>query len=96
MDPSKLHAGTETDRPQPKEPRPVTDTPATEPEPEPENLWTPKRTAEFLGVSQRTIYVLTVVEQVLPCIRINKLVRYDPADVRAFVEARKQTGQAGK
>lgn len=42
--------------------------------------------ARFLGMGKRTVQEL-VAERKLACIKIKRAVRFDPADLRAFVEA---------
>lgn len=54
-------------------------------------LWNTKELARFLGCSVRQIPRLR--EQGLPVVRIGFLVRFDPAAVRAWIEAR-QTADA--
>lgn len=58
------------------------------------NLLTVRQVAMRLGIGLRTISSLTASGD-LPCVRIGRSVRYDPADVAAFVERLKaQTGRA--
>lgn len=48
---------------------------------------TTRQTAEFLGLSARTVFNLTATGQ-LPAVKIGAAVRYRPADLREFVAAR--------
>lgn len=55
-----------------------------------EALWTARQTAEFLGLTERTLRRISVPRVAIyahPGAR--PIVRYDPAEVRAWVEARK-------
>ncbi|MCC6907051.1 MAG: helix-turn-helix domain-containing protein [Phycisphaerales bacterium] len=54
-------------------------------------LTTSLRAAESLSISIRTLANLTAAGE-LPCVRIGRAVRYDVADLRAFIEARKTAG----
>jgi hypothetical protein len=56
-----------------------------------EPLWTPKRTAEYLGMSERWLRCSSVPKVVLPGRRTpgkraRRTVRYLPSQVRAWVE----------
>ncbi len=55
-----------------------------------EALLTPKETAELLGVSQMTVYNLNR-RGALPRVLIGRAVRYEPADLRAYLD-RSKTG----
>ncbi len=57
-------------------------------------LWDSKRTAEFLGVSTRTLFTLTSKGE-LPALKIGSQVRYRPADVREYVDRQLQKGPRG-
>lgn len=49
--------------------------------------------AELLRVSERTVRSM-VRRGDLPCVRIGRgSVRFDPADIRAFIEKRRQAGE---
>jgi hypothetical protein len=52
-------------------------------------LLTAKETWRALKLCERTLRDLTNSGE-LPCVRIGKALRYDPADVRAFIERKKQ------
>ena len=47
-------------------------------------LLTPKEAARALAISPRTLWTLTASREI-PCVRIRKNVRYQPADLAAFV-----------
>jgi excisionase family DNA binding protein len=50
-----------------------------------------RQAAKFLAISEKTLYNLTRCGQI-PVVRIGKRgVRYDPADLRAWVERSKST-----
>lgn len=51
-------------------------------------LLTAKQAAKLLAISERTLWQLTSDGQ-LPAIRFGRIVRYDLADLRAFVAARR-------
>jgi excisionase family DNA binding protein len=51
-------------------------------------LWTSKEAAKALAISQRKLWGLTN-DKLIPCVRIGRSVRYDPADIRAFIDAQK-------
>jgi excisionase family DNA binding protein len=55
-------------------------------------LWTSREAAGALSVSERTLWKLTN-EGDIPCVRIGRAVRYDPADIRAWIDARKSIAQ---
>jgi excisionase family DNA binding protein len=46
--------------------------------------------AKVLAISPRTLWSLTDTGE-LPCVRIGRAVRYDPADLRALIDRRKIT-----
>ena len=54
-------------------------------------LWT-EQAAQALAISQRKLWGLTN-DMAIPCVRIGRSVRYDPADIRAYIDAQK-TGNA--
>jgi excisionase family DNA binding protein len=54
----------------------------------PKLLWTCREAAAALCISERTLWMLTN-EGSLPCVRIGRAVRYDPADIRTWIEAQK-------
>jgi excisionase family DNA binding protein len=45
--------------------------------------------AAFLNVSQKTVRRL-VARRVLPCVQFGRVLRFQPADLLRFVEARKE------
>jgi len=51
-------------------------------------LWTARETAKALSICPKTLWALTRSGR-LPAVRIGRGVRYDVADVRAFVESAK-------
>jgi excisionase family DNA binding protein len=51
-----------------------------------------RQAAEMLAISERTLWTLTDRGDI-PVIRIGRAVRYDPADLRRWVEANKNIGQ---
>jgi excisionase family DNA binding protein len=55
----------------------------------PEPLLTLPQVAEFLAVSERTVKRLAA-KRSLHCVRIGRSVRFDPSDVRRWVETRKE------
>lgn len=57
------------------------------------NLLTPKEAAASLAISERTLWQLTS-EGRIAAIRFGRAVRYDPADLRAFIAARRCVGGA--
>ena len=59
--------------------------------PIPPMLLTLRQTAELLGLSERTVWTLQKREG-LRSVKIGKSLRFDPADIRAWIDARKQSG----
>lgn len=51
-------------------------------------LLTATEAAEALAISPRTLWSLTDSGE-LPCVRIGRSVRYDPTDLRAWIDRRK-------
>jgi excisionase family DNA binding protein len=49
-------------------------------------LLTSPEAARCLAISERLLWSLTKRGE-LPCVRIGRAVRYDPADLRAWIEA---------
>jgi hypothetical protein len=47
-------------------------------------LWRPSEAAKALAISERHLWALTRAEQI-PCVRISRLVRYDPVALRDWV-----------
>jgi excisionase family DNA binding protein len=58
----------------------------------PKLLLTEAEAAERLTVSRRTLWGLRAAGAI-PSVRIGKLVRYDPADLAAYIERQKCTAQ---
>ncbi|MBC2669517.1 helix-turn-helix transcriptional regulator [Novosphingobium piscinae] len=56
----------------------------------PELSWDNNTTAEFLGCHPGHLARLRVTGESPPYFRVGKKVRYDPADVRAWINARKR------
>jgi excisionase family DNA binding protein len=54
-------------------------------------LWTSREAAQALTISERKLWSLTN-EGSIPCVRIGRAVRYDPADIRAWIESQKSAG----
>ena len=52
-------------------------------------LLTARQTARMLAISERSLYSLTKVGD-LPAVRIGRSVRYDTADIRAWIESAKK------
>ncbi len=50
-----------------------------------------KQAANVLQISERTLWSFTTPRGSLPCVRIGKSVRYDPADLKAWINSNKQT-----
>lgn len=57
-------------------------------------LLTGREAARALSISERTLWGLTATRDV-PSIRIGRLVRYDPADLREWIEKRKAIASEG-
>ena len=55
-------------------------------------LLSPREAAAKLSMSQRTLWTLTASGEI-PRVKIGRLVRYDPRDLRRWIEATKQTSQ---
>ncbi len=53
-------------------------------------LLKPNEAAEMLAISPRLLWSITD-SGALPCLRIGRLVRYDPADLKAWINAQKQS-----
>ena len=51
-------------------------------------LWTCREAATALHVSERTLWALTK-EGKIPCVRIGRAVRYDPEDIKRWIEKTK-------
>lgn len=55
-------------------------------------LLKPREAAEALAISQRTLWTLTKCGEIR-CIRCGRAVRYDPIDLRAWIETKKGAAQ---
>lgn len=53
-----------------------------------DRLWTPREVAEYLRVSERTIWREVKAER-LPCVRIGRSARFDASDVFRYVARQK-------
>lgn len=53
-------------------------------------LLTARQAAECLAVSAKTLWILTSKGEI-PCVRMGRSVRYDAADLRAFIAVRKSS-----
>ena len=56
-------------------------------------LLTVRRAAKVLALSERTLWSLTQAGQI-PAVRFGRSVRYDPADLRRWIEAAKNSRKA--
>ena len=54
-----------------------------------EPLWSAEQARTYLNISPRSLWSRTRRGEI-PCIRIGRCVRYDPADLRAYVERLKR------
>jgi excisionase family DNA binding protein len=54
----------------------------------PKLLWTSRETAAAMGISERTLWKLTN-DGDIPCVRIGRAVRYDPTDIRSWIQTQK-------
>jgi hypothetical protein len=57
-------------------------------------LMKPAEAAKALAISPRKLWSLTA-GSLIPCVRIGKAVRYDLADLRAWIESQKFASSAG-
>lgn len=55
-----------------------------------EGLLTRQETAKLLGICERTLYDATAPRGELPVVHIGRSVRYDPADLRQWIENQKR------
>ncbi len=53
-----------------------------------ELLWTIRQAAKSLGICEKTLWTLTQTKEIR-CIRIGRVVRYDPADLREWINRKK-------
>jgi len=60
-----------------------------------DKLLVPPREAAWLlgGISTRHLWSLTAPRGPIPCIRLGRRVFYDPNDLQAFLQERKQTAE---
>ena len=68
----------------------MSNTPTTTPAP---LLLRPRDAARALSISERTLWALTQPRGPIPCVRVgvmNRSIRYDLLDLRAFIEGQKQ------
>ena len=54
----------------------------------PRLLLKPREAAEALAISPRTLWARTNAGEI-PCVRLGRAVRYDPADLRAWIDGQK-------
>jgi excisionase family DNA binding protein len=52
------------------------------------SLWTSRETAKVLKISERLLWTLTNRGKIR-CVRIGRAVRYDPADIRSWIDSQK-------
>jgi excisionase family DNA binding protein len=57
----------------------------------PKLLLTSKEASIALGISEKTLWNLTKAG-IIPAVRIGRLVRYDPEDLKKFIHKRKEAG----
>ena len=50
-----------------------------------ESLWDTQQVADYLKVDRETVY-RWIKSGVLPCVRVQKLYRFQPSDIRALAE----------
>jgi hypothetical protein len=63
--------------------------PGAAPVPPTRLLLTPRETAKALAVCEKTLWSITAPRGPLLAVRIGRAVRYDLADLRAFIDGRK-------
>ena len=51
-------------------------------------LWTPAEVARSLAISPRKLWAMTAASEI-PCVRLGRAVRYDPADLRDWIDQQK-------
>lgn len=49
-----------------------------------------KEAAKMLGICEKSLWSRTVPRGTLPCVRLGRLVRYDPRDLQVWVDAQKE------
>lgn len=52
-----------------------------------DRLLTPKEAAKSLAVCDKTLWSITRPRGALACVRIGRSVRYDPKDLRRYIDA---------
>lgn len=57
-------------------------------------LWNSRKNAQYLGISERSLWSFTTPRGCLPAVRIGRSIRYSPADIAAFIAAAKNEGGA--
>ncbi|NQU22272.1 MAG: helix-turn-helix domain-containing protein [Candidatus Nealsonbacteria bacterium] len=55
-------------------------------------LWKPDQAARALAISSRKLWAMTNAGEI-PCVRLGRAVRYDPADLLEWIE--EQKGRCG-
>ncbi len=63
------------------------------PAPMPKLLVTPREAAKALSICEKTLWTLTKRGEI-PAVRFGRAVRYDVADLQAFINGRKGAGNA--
>lgn len=59
-------------------------------------LLTPPEAAMALAISERSLWTLTHPRGPIPAVRIGRTVRYDPADLRIWIEQQKTPNDNGR
>lgn len=64
----------------------------------PKLLLTLKEAAAALGLCEKSVWSLTDPRGPIACVRVGRAVRYDPADLTAWIESAKskKTSESGK
>ena len=57
-----------------------------------ERLLTPRECCQLLHISERTLWGMSKRGEI-PCLRFGKAVRYDPVDLRVWLDGQKQAGR---
>jgi len=60
----------------------------------PRLLLTVRQAADALSICEKSLWALTTPRGPLPAVRIGRAVRYDLADLQAFIESRKAVQHA--
>ncbi len=58
-------------------------------------LYSPSQCARALNISPRTLWSLTAAGEI-PALKIGRLVRYDPEDLRAFIARKRAAAENGR